>query len=175
MALIAGTLIIHFIALTSSCEKANIKRKKAKLSRIRYRICASFVFLFVMTATVVAGLLEVAYDRMLFTFVFAGVCVLEGVYMFMFYVVFNRKVSLFPRYTKSLCTSVHSLWFEIFTNRTYFNTPWVLVYTSSRSIRILTETLFLQTQFQGLKKANISIDMHIFFKWCGLSTKILKV
>jgi len=102
MALIAGTFIILFIALASSCEKANIKRKKAKLARIRYRIGASFLFLLIMAATVVAGLLEVAYDVMLFTLVFAGVCVLEGLYMLMFYVLFNRKVSFFiilPSYT----------------------------------------------------------------------------
>lgn len=93
LAIIAGTFIIILLALSSSCEKANnVKGKKAKLARIRYRLAASFLFLFIMAGTVAAGLLAVGYDVMLYTYVFAGSCALEGLYMFLFYVIFNRKV-----------------------------------------------------------------------------------
>ena len=39
-----------------------------------------------------AGLLAVSFDVTLFTYAFAGACALEGLYMFLFYVIFNRKV-----------------------------------------------------------------------------------
>nr|AFI99116.1 seven transmembrane protocadherin flamingo [Clytia hemisphaerica] len=91
-AIIAGTFIIIILALASSCEKANIKGKKAKLARIRYRLAISFFFLFIMMVTVFGGLLEVSFDMTLLTYIFAGTCALEGVYMFLFYVCFNRKV-----------------------------------------------------------------------------------
>ena len=92
LAIVAGTLIIILIAFSASCEKVNIRAKKAKLSRIRYRLLASFVFLFIMAGAVFAALLAVAFDVTLFTYIFAGACALEGLYMFLFYVVFNRKV-----------------------------------------------------------------------------------
>lgn len=92
MAIIAGNLVMIMLALSSSCERVNIKRKKAKLARIRYRLGTSLILLFIIITTVVAGLLAVSYDEILFTYIFGGACVLEGIYLFLFYVILNRKV-----------------------------------------------------------------------------------
>lgn len=92
LAIIAGNLLMIILALTSSCEKNNIKKKKAKLSRIRYRLAISFVFLLIVVFTVLAGLLDVSYDNTYLSYVFSGACVVEGIYMLLFYVLFNRKV-----------------------------------------------------------------------------------
>lgn len=91
MAVICGNIVLVFVAIIASCEK-QANRKKKNISSIRYRLAISMVFLPLLGATVAAGLIVVSYDHKLFMYLFPIFCVLEGLYLIFFYVIFNRKV-----------------------------------------------------------------------------------
>lgn len=92
LAIVATNIIVVFVATLASCNKQSSKKKQVKVAIIRYRLAISVIFLSLLGATVVSALVTVGYDDDLFVYLFPGLCVLEALYLLLFYVVFNRKV-----------------------------------------------------------------------------------
>ena len=88
----AGNILLTLFAIGASCDRLAKKKKKGKLSAIRYRIAISLFFVPLLGAVVITGLISVSYDNLLYGYLFPGLCVLQGIYLVLFYVFLNRKV-----------------------------------------------------------------------------------
>ena len=93
MLIMATNIILILMTLVSTCNRQISPKKKAKVVAIRYRLLISMVSLPLLGALVCVALIAVNYEEALFTYLFPGFCVLEGLYIFVFYAVLNRKVS----------------------------------------------------------------------------------
>jgi len=92
MAIIAGNILLMTCAITSSCETQNNQKKRLKISAIRYRILISIVLIPLVGATVCLALIVVNYSEDLYKLMFPGFCILQGLYILVFYALLNRKV-----------------------------------------------------------------------------------
>lgn len=82
-------IVIFILAAKASCGR---RQKAAEKSRAIPALRTAFLLLLLISATWMLGLMAVNSDVILFHYLFAGFCCLQGVFIFFFFVIFNAEI-----------------------------------------------------------------------------------
>uniref|UniRef100_A0A8C6UYA7 Cadherin EGF LAG seven-pass G-type receptor 1a n=1 Tax=Neogobius melanostomus TaxID=47308 RepID=A0A8C6UYA7_9GOBI len=87
--LLQVNIVIFILAAKASCGR---RQKAAEKSRAIPALRTAFILLLLISVTWMLGLMAVNSDVILFHYLFAGFCCLQGVFIFFLFVIFNAEV-----------------------------------------------------------------------------------
>uniref|UniRef100_A0A3B5B7U1 Cadherin EGF LAG seven-pass G-type receptor 1 n=1 Tax=Stegastes partitus TaxID=144197 RepID=A0A3B5B7U1_9TELE len=82
-------IVIFILAAKASCGR---RQKAVEKSGAIPALRMAFVLLLLISATWLLGLMAVNSDVMIFHYLFAGFCCLQGIFIFFFHIIFNKEV-----------------------------------------------------------------------------------